>query len=328
VPHRSVLVGVLVLAVVGGGIGAALVKTSKPLSALVVASPLAHTVPTAEGAGGDSATRVFDTDTNAPVGPFRYLKPTPETIGGKAAGNQPAFWKVWWNKTTGETAVVSLAQHVNSSDAQGAVTALNSENSDAATLSSGGLKFTSDTPLTIPGIPGALGYQLQGTVKTSSGNPTFDVDMALFSRGSVAALITDLAGGRPNTASFVAFAQGQYAAMSEPAVLVVIRAVLIILAVGGAVGLLIMLRVRRRRPAAVEMGALWPGAPGLPDVPWPGPPSSGPGGPWPAPSGPGSPSGPGGSWPVGSTRPANPAPAWPPPAQPPAVDAPPGWPAH
>jgi hypothetical protein len=282
VRHRVLIVVGLVI-LVGAGIGAATVKVTKPLSSLVVTIPIAGMTATAEGNGGAAATHTFATGANTPVTPFRYLKPVGETINGAAAGNQPAFWKVWWNNATGEIAVTSLAQHVNSSDAQGSVTALNSSNSHTASYNQGSLVFTSDKPLTVPGIAGALGYQLRGTVRISSGPAVIDVDIAVFSRGSVTALLTVLNANRPpEMSAFVGFAQAQYRAMAPPTALSAIHDGLIVVSVAGGLLALLTYGAGRRRSraaaAAAAAAAPWQGAPvGGPGAePWPGAPVSGP----------------------------------------------------
>jgi hypothetical protein len=312
VRHRLLIVVGLVL-LVGGGIGAAAVKVTKPLSTLVVAIPIAGMTPTAEGNGGATATHTFAGGANTPVTPFRYLKPVPETINGAPAGNQSAFWKVWWNKATGEIAVTSLAQHVNASDAQGSVTSLNSGNSHTASFNQGSLVFTSDTPLTVPAIPGALGYQLRGTVHISSGPAVIDVDMAVFSRGAVTALLTVLnANTPPEMSAFVSFAQAQYKAMAPPTALTVIRGGLIVLAVAGGVLVLVAyISGRRRSRVAAVASPPWTGAPaGGPGAPpWQGAPPPGEPPPWQ------------GAPPPGEPPPR--APPWQPPA-PPEPPSPPG----
>jgi hypothetical protein len=318
------------------------------LTSLVVTTPTSGMVATAVGNGGSSATHV-EAGTNGlapikglglvPTTPAVFLKPRQLTLNGKPDGTGAAFWKVWWNGPAQTKGTVSLQQSVTTSDAQQGLAELNP--------SVKGL-YPNDSPLTVPGIPGAFGYQWVAADGTGSTAVPFHLWAAMFQRGRDIALVSMQAYGSAslNNATFVAFAQAQYAAMkgAEPSPAFIAGFAVLVLA--GIVLLIIAFvrRIRRRRAPSVAMAGAFP----APGAPWPAPSPYGAQPAWPT-QPPGSPQQ-GGYTPPGGISyglPADPAPfgqpaqptpyaqpaphaqpapyAPPPPASPQAALPPPGW---
>lgn len=115
--RRWSLIAVGIVLVVGGLIGNILGLAKLDLSKYAVSSPAPGMIATALGNGGQNPTQVLGTKTQAPVTPTVFLTPVGVTHFGIKTGEQPAYWKVWWDQSSRVEAVVCLQQHLSSGDA-------------------------------------------------------------------------------------------------------------------------------------------------------------------------------------------------------------------
>ena len=311
-------------AVVGGVVGSvAAVDTN--LSGLAVATPGTGMVATAIGAGGVEPTQVLAGANRGPgvtasgvvpTTPTLFLQPVSTTNYGVKTGNEPAYWKVWWDGVTQQKDVVSLQQHLDDTSAGHAVATLDARNSNPSAFDSGGVTFTSVTSFSVPGIPGSDGKVWKGTV---NGRAVLQFRFVVFSRGSVVALVSTTSyGGSADVPTFQDFAKAEYAAMyttADPSsaragfgVLTGVGLALILAAVITLIGSRFRPSLWPSAPGAVpgygySAGApgagprTWPAAPAPPPPPPPGP------GPWPGGAAwPGPPPGSGLGFPAPPTR--------------------------
>ena len=246
---RWSLIAVGIVLVVGGLVGNILGLAKLDLSRYVVSSPAPGMVATAVGNGGQNPTQVLGAKTQAPITPIVFLTPVAVTHFGIRTGEQPAYWKVWWDQSSRVEAVVCLQQHLSSADAANDVVQLNSRNSDPSLFDTATVSFTGFRSLPIV-IPGAFGYLWEG--RTLEGGVPIQVRVAGFSRGEIVSLVTMTSYGLgSNRSSFLAFVGDEYSAMASSRssdanndkFTLVILVGIIIVVVGGT---------RRRRQAATD----------------------------------------------------------------------------
>jgi len=215
---RWSLIGIGLALVVGGLMGNIFGLTKLDLSRYVVSSPAPGMIATAVGGGGENPTRLLLSSglvskTQVPVTPTVFLTPVGVTHFGIKTGEQPAYWKVWWDQSSQVEAVVCLQQHVSPGAAADEVLELRSRNSDPSLFDTATVTFTSSRSLPIA-IPGAFGYLWSG--RTNDGGVPVQLSMAGFSRGEIVSLVTMTAYG-PNldTAAFSSFVGNEHSAMAD-----------------------------------------------------------------------------------------------------------------
>ena len=140
--------------------------TKIDLSHYVVSSPAPGIIATAVGGGGENPTRLLLSSglvskTQVPSRPLSFSLPVGVTHFGIKTGEQPAYWKVWWDQSSQVEAVVCLQQHVSPGAAADEVLELRSRNSDPSLFDTATVTFTSSRSLPIA-IPGAFGYLWSG----------------------------------------------------------------------------------------------------------------------------------------------------------------------
>lgn len=258
------------LCIVAAVVLAVVLPKSSALTSLVVSSPAAGMVATAVGNGGANASTVEPGSSGlipikhldlVPTTPSVYLKGRQLLLAGRPDGTGPAFWKVWWDGQSQVKTAVSLQQSVTTSDA---VQGLAELNPTVKAL------YPNESPLSVPGVPTAIGYQWTGTDGTGSSSTPFELWAAMFQRGTNIALVSMKAYGSAtlDRTTFLAFAAAEYAAMKSsktPGAGLAAFAVLLLAGfaflVSAAIG-----RMRRRRAAGAAAGAATPWG-----APWPAP---------------------------------------------------------
>jgi hypothetical protein len=278
----------IVVMLVGMG-GTVFSSTGQDLSKLVVPAPSTGMVATATGAGGQLPTRLLRGSTQVsgiePVGivpttPTVYLPSLSVTHFGIKTGTEPAYWKVWWDASAQLKAVVCLQQHLSSSDATNGVGRLVGENGNPSVFDSAKVQYTSANPFLVSGVAGASGFVWEGKESLGNSIVPMEVRVAVFSRGSVVALISTTAYGtaRTNPAMFLAFASAEYAAMSGSLGFDSDQFLFPFVVLGG-IALFVFGTARLRRRNAL-VASTW-GAPtsggqlGIPKSEWPPPPRPG-----------------------------------------------------
>ncbi len=332
------VVGVLVG--LAGAIGAGATLTAPHLPQQMIGSATPGMVHTATGDGAAQPTNTLSTSQLAgvqgsgyvPVTPTLYL---PNAVVNSTGSKESALWEVWWDPNTQVTAAVCLQSHLNNSDAATAVSDLQSKDADYAALDNGTYNFTSGSQFSLPGISGGTGYLWQGLEQLGGTAVPIEYRFAVFSRGSVVALVSMTAfNGQTDATSFQDLASAEYSQMAQ---LNLASALIFIFLFLAGIGLCVLANVKRNKwnkqlaatygrpfpvPGAAGYGpAPYGGYPGYPPANWP-PPYPGvtypPTYPYPA-------------YPAHPSAPAYPAPYaapsyWPPPSvPPPPVQRPAGW---
>ena len=209
---RWSLIGIGLALVVGGLMGNIFGLTKLDLSHYVVSSPAPGMVATAVGDGGENPTQVLVgsshlSQTQVPITPTVFLTPTGVTHFGLKTGDQPAYWKVWWDQASQVKAVVCLQQHLSSVAAANQVLKLRSRNADPNLFDSATVTFTRSSPSR------SLSRVLSGLRverRSNDGGVPIQVRMAGFSRGAIVSLVTMTGyGSNSNDGSFLSFVGDQ-----------------------------------------------------------------------------------------------------------------------
>ncbi len=280
----------------------------------------------------------------APLANFNYFPDTPSlrletTPAGplNLGDRQSAYWKVWWIGTMQQSVSVSLVSHSDSADATSTPASLNARNLDPQAFNTTASTYTTAAPIAITGIPGALGYSWSGVLTQGTNSTPLTLQFAVFSRGSVAAIVavTSYGASPPSDSTLQGISTEEFNLLPASSVSLGLLLCGVALVLAGLAMVVPSVILQRRRGRSLAVGGAAYGSAQYPvgTGPWPPgqpapsgwgeppPPGSGPSG-WGEPPLPGS--GPSG-W--GEPQPQTPPPSWQPQSSPPPSWAPPAPPA-